>query len=274
MRVLITGNKGLIGSHIQTYLESMSHEVVGWDLKDGRDINMLYLEHGKFDIAIHCAALCSIRECINSPADNFADNVSGTHQFFEFARSVDCKKIIYFSSSRVLSKERNTYTAAKLFGEELCKGYYDCYGINYTIIRPSTVFGENDDTDRIIPRFINNALNDKPLEIYGNIGKRLYLTYIKDFMDMFIQIFEGNYTHAIRDVNERKAFDMTCGESVNIHKLAEFIIKETKSKSKIKFKKAETAQPQQVYLEGFDRQLKYGWQAGIIKSIEYYRGKT
>jgi len=266
MKILLTGDKGLIGRHLRVYLESRDHEVIGMDLKDKKNICDISDDYVKidFDMIIHCAA-CSIRECIDKPWVNFVNNINGTQNIMEFARLVKCKKIIYFSSSRVLSRERNPYTAAKIFGEELVKGYKDCYDIDYMIVRPSTVFGEKDDSDRLVPRFINNALKNKSLDIYGAKNKTLYLTYVKDFVEMFKGILE-------KDVWNTE-HDMAIGKEVELKQLAEFIITQVGSKSKIKIKKAETAQPQYVDLKNLYIEPLYGWQAGIINSIEYYRGK-
>ena len=83
----------------------------------------------------HLAAFCKINQSISNPKRCHEDNSEGTFSVLEFCRKNNIKKIVFFSSSRVLNRERNPYTSAKLYGEELCKAYQECYGIDYNIVR-------------------------------------------------------------------------------------------------------------------------------------------
>lgn len=198
----------------------------------------------------------------------FNDNVLGTFQALEFCRKNKVPKIIYFSSTRVLNPEKNPYTASKIYGEELCKAYHPCYGLNYIIIRPSTVYGPFPDaTKRLMHIFIVNALKNQDLEIYGNPKtKTLDFTYIDDFIDGVMLVINQN--------NEE--FDISGDEEFNIYELAKFIIANTNSKSKIKICKEELAQPQQVKVD-ISKIKKLGYESkvsvreGVLKTIDWYR---
>jgi len=270
MKVLVTGNKGFIGTYVQKFFEDLGYEVIGCDLKDnGLDVNYLTNYYtGDIDMIVHCASFCFIRECIKDPEVSFVNNVSGTYRVFEFARMNGIKKIIYFSSSRVLENESNVYTASKKYGEDLAKAYKQCYGINYIIIRPSTVYGDGDTTDRIVPRFIRNALENKDIIIYGDKHKTLDLTYIKDFMKAFnLILFYGGWNNEYNISNKIP---------VSIQQLSMFIRDTVGSKSQIKYERSELAQPQQVCVDNTDLQhlgykLSYSWEDGILQTIKWMK---
>jgi len=243
MNIAITGHRGLIGSFLKDRLEKEGHKIVfKIDIEEGK--NILGMKNIKFnkkiDLMIHAAAYCKINQSIKEPELPFFNNVQGTFEVLEFCRKNNIKKIIFLSSSRVLSKEKNPYTASKVYGEEICKGYFDCYGIEYLIIRPSTVYGPFwDKTKRLMHMFIVNALAGKDLEIYGDPKtKTLDFTYIEDFIDAMML--------TINNKTWNKEYNISGREEYNIFSLAKLIVKITKSSSKIVIKDKEIAQPQVV----------------------------
>jgi len=272
MNIAITGQRGLIGSFLKKRLESEGHKIVlEVDLRDGKDIRDLkdFKVDFKVDIMIHLAAHCKINESISNPQKTFNNDIEGTFVVFEFCRKNNIPKIIYFSSSRILNKERNPYTAAKIYGEELCKAYKNSYGIDYVIVRPSTVYGPfNDQTRRLMHIFITNALENKNLEIYGNPEtKTLDFAYIDDFVDGFMLAFKNGWGNV---------FNLSGKEEYNICDLAKFIIKETDSKSKIVIKNMEIAQPQEVRVNISEiKKLGYNPKVGVLdgtkRTIEFYK---
>lgn len=271
MNIVLTGSDGLIGVFLKERLEGEGHKIIkSLDIRSGFDITNIdnYEPKEKIDLFIHAAAHCKINESISDPNKTFHSNILGTYKIFEFCRRNKIPKIIYFSSSRVLSQEKNPYTTSKLFGEELCKSYWQCYGIKYVIIRPSTVYGPFwDETQRLMHKFIVNSLNGKDLEIYGNPQtKTLDFTYIDDFVNATIlTIGEDN-----------KEFDISGEDEFNVYELARFIIKETNSKSKIKMLLEEKAQPQKVKLDiSAIKSLGYNPKVSILegtkRTIEWYK---
>lgn len=273
MNIILTGHKGLIGSFLKKRLEEEGHKIVkGIDIRDGTNIlniNDLELKE-KIDLMIHAAAHCKINQAIKNPELTYNNDVEGTFRVLEFCRKNKIPKIIYFSSSRILDKEKNPYTAAKIYGEELCKAYYDSYGIDYLIIRPSTVYGGFwDETKRLMHIFITNALEGKDLEIYGNPKtKTLDFTYIDDFIDgIMLTMYNSEWN---------KEYNISGKEETNIYELAKFIIQETRSQSQIKVFDAEVAQPQQVKLdiseiEKIGYTPKVDLKEGVRRTISWYR---
>ncbi len=272
MNVILTGHKGLIGSFLKKELEKEMHKIQGVDTREGTntsDIHNLNFDD-RVDLMVHAAAHCKINQAIENPELSYKNNVEGTFRVLEFCRKKDIPKIVFFSSSRILSPEKNPYTASKRYGEELCKAYQHSYGIDYTIIRPSTVYGGFwDETKRLMHIFITNALQGKDLEIYGDPEtKTLDFTYIDDFVKGVML--------AISHSQWNKEYNISGKEEANIYELANFIIQETQSQSKIKVCDAEVAQPQQVKLDNSDIENigyapKINLQDGVRRTIDWYR---
>ena len=163
MRYAITGNKGLIGTALKKRLDAEGHKcVLQIDKREGFDVtDLLFKDYelsDKIDIFFHFAAQCRINEAIANPILPHKNNVDGILWVLEFCRKHKIPKIIAASSSRVLSPERNPYTASKVYVEEMIKAYSDCYGIEHIIVRPSTVYGPMfDATSRCINNFMTAA---------------------------------------------------------------------------------------------------------------------
>ncbi len=273
MNIILTGHRGLIGSFLKKRLEEEGHRIVlAIDRKEGKEVRMLrdfkLTPNANVDMVIHCAALCKINKSVENPEIGH-ENALDSFDVFEFCRKNRIKKIVYFSSSRVLNKEKNPYTAGKIYGEELCRAYKDCYGIDYLIVRPSTVYGPIwDETKRLMHIYITNALMGKDLEIYGDPEvKTLDFTYIDDFVDAVILALNGEWN---------KAYNISGNEEFRVYDLAKMIIYLTGSDSKIVIKDEEIAQPQKVSVDGskingLGYTPKVGLEEGVRRNIEFCR---
>jgi len=238
MRILITGNQGLIGSAIEKKFK-LRHEVFGIDKKNlsseyvSRSINLI---KNKFDMIIHCASNCIIRDVIKNPR-LAQENINSAFDVMELAKRTGCKKVIMFSSSRVMHKNKNPYTVSKVFNEEICKAYKECYGIDYLIIRPECVWGEGEEPIRVIPNWINKALNNEPIIVFGNKKKQLTPIHVLDFLKVFEEYFNA-FNHFKGNTYQISGF------AHNVDYIISTIKEVTESESKIIYMKAEKSQPQ------------------------------
>ena len=174
------------------------------------------------------------------------------------------------SSSRILSKEKNPYTASKMYGEYLCEAYKQCYGIEYIIIRPSTVYGEHHDlTTRLITKWIINAMKGKPLILYGDNKKTLDFTHVDDFVDgVELLIIQWEKT-------KNDAYDICGDDCKKLVDVAKEVINQTDSKSNIVFEEPEKTQPQKVKVDiskikGFGYNPKIKIEEGIGRLVKFY----
>lgn len=266
MKFITTGGEGQLGKELIKRLKSLGHtHIEDFDNKIGFPIMFMCCKNGKADMIIHMGNNCKIKKCIKYPLLS-KENTDANYLVFEHARKKKIKKIVFFSSSRVLSKERNPYVASKIYGEELCKAYKECYGINYLIIRPSTVYGKPSSNKRAVDIWIDNAKRNKDLIIYGNKNKTLTFTYIDDFIDGVILAINNKWN---------KTYNVG-GKEIKVIDMVKEIKKQTKSKSKIIFKNPELAQPQKVSVipDGLE---EIGWKPkiNINDGIRgYLNGKT
>ncbi len=269
MRFVLTGHRGLIGHFLLKRLQERGDRAVLLvDKRDSREIEDIknFTPKEKIDMLIHLAAFCKINKTVENPKLAFDNNVLAIHGIMEFCRKHGIPKIVFASSSRIEAKEKNPYTASKVYGEELVKVYSDCYGIDYVIVRPSTVYGPfNDLTSRLVDIFILNALQGKELKIFGDEKKTLDFTYIDDFIDGFLIAME----------QKNKDLDISLGKGVNVSYAADLIIKMA-GKGFKSFYPPEIAQPQQVELDiseirklGFSP--KIGIEEGLRKTFEWYK---
>lgn len=127
-------------------------------------------------------------------------NLNGTVNVLESLREIDSvNQFIYASSSMVYgdfqycpaNEEHPTnpicvYGGTKLSGELLTKAFHKQYGIKYTIIRPSAVYGPTDVNMRVSQIFVENALKGKPLILHNGGLSKLDFTYVKDAAHGFV----------------------------------------------------------------------------------------
>jgi len=273
MKYAMTGYRGLIGQFLKERLDSEGGKcVLGIDKQDGFNVLDLALKEQyldeKIDVFFHLAAQCRINEAIAMPRLPHSNNTNGIFEVLEFCRKHEIPKILVTSTSRVLSKERNPYVASKIYVEELTKAYKDCYGIDYIIVRPSTVYGPMfDTTSRLINNFIVAALRGEDLKIYGDNTKTLDFTYVDDFVEGIMLALKQpwNETYNVSGEDEVKLVD-----------IAEEVIRAAESESNLLFFPQEIAQPQQVKIDnskilntGYVPKIKI--KEGISKMIKWYK---
>lgn len=182
--VLISGGLGFIGSHlvealkpicnvtVLSHTKSIEHtKLINADLRNEKDI-LTKMWDVDFDIVFHMAAqIGQSKQC-------FEVNADGTRNILETCRKKDIRRFIYSSSMSVFGdashlpvneehpkNATSPYGISKLFGEFYCNEYHKSYGVNTTILRYSSVFGPRQNEKWVIPIFIDNALNKKPLQV-------------------------------------------------------------------------------------------------------------
>ncbi len=250
MKILITGHKGLSGNGLLKHYQK-DNKIVTFDIGDN-------LKEDNYDLIIHCAARCVIRELIEKTT-LMMDNINVTYEVMELARRCNCKKVILLSSNRLTPNLSNPYTVGKIFLEEIAKAYKNCYDIDYLIIRPETIWGPNDNPIRVMPNWIDKALHNKDLIIYGDENKELSPLYIDDFIIEFSKLLEN-----FNEIKNSKPYVIT-GVIRNAKDIAKIIIKTTVSKSKIIYEEAEITQPQQIILNEINEVRKENDLEGDIK---------
>lgn len=256
MKILITGSAGFIGSALKNFLEKKEIEIVDYDIKnspfeDIRDYFGLKSKIENVDGIIHLAAVTRVKYGEENPKLCIETNIGGTANVLEAIRELDVKKrpwLIFTSSREVFGELEvlpatekspknpiNIYGVTKLAGEELCKIYSKNYELKVRILRFSNVYtSRNDQLDRVVPNFIIRASRDEDLVISGKGEETLDFIYISD-------IVEGVWA-CVQEIERSQEFyndfNLSTGKPTSLRELAEIIIREIKSNSKIKYKPA------------------------------------
>jgi UDP-glucose 4-epimerase len=264
-KILVTGGAGFIGSALAgKLLENPENFVVVVDNLGSGDIRKLpkaingnfkfikcdvNLREGiseimttfHFDYVFHFAALVGVLNTLKNPVKVLAD-LDGFKNILDLAKNTGVKRVYFSSSSEVYGEpvelpqneettplnSRLPYAIVKNAGEAFLKSYYQEFGLEYTIFRFFNTYGPKQSKDFVISKFMQAALENKNITIYGNGLQTRTFCYITDNIEACVNTFYKN--KFVNDV-------LNIGNDVEttIIDLAELVIKVTKSSSKIKF---------------------------------------
>lgn len=181
------------------------------------------------EIVIHMASFPRQKIVNKNPAQGSRVMSEGLINLLEASNKYKVKKFVYISSSMVYGdfkddvkedydcKPQGQYGILKLAGEWLVKDYSRRTNIAYIIIRPSAVYGPFDVEDRVISKFILNAMRGKPLRVNG-ISETLDFTYVEDAAD-------GIVSATLSSNTENKTYNITKSHSHTLLDAARLAIK-------------------------------------------------
>ena len=192
LKILITGGSGFIGSHLTRFLKK-DHDITIYDVKKPIEEDVQFIlgdvaneqkileTFQDFDTIIHLAAAVGVENTETNPVLTLNTNILGTKNILEACKKNNVKKVILASSSEVYGEPKKvpidetqtpipitTYGISKLASEEYLKSYAKACDFKYSILRFFNVVGPKQSSRFVLPEFVNNALNNKPLVIHGN----------------------------------------------------------------------------------------------------------
>jgi dTDP-glucose 4,6-dehydratase len=229
MRVFVTGGAGFIGSNFIHHLLSLpsSYSVVNFDALTYAG-NLLNLErvaaspsysfvrgnicdgaavraamHG-CDAVVHFAAESHVDRSIYEPAPIIETNVHGTLILLQVARELKMPRFVQVSTDEVygdipagrVSDENyplqpsSPYSASKAASDMLVRSFVRTYGFPGIITRASNNYGPYQFPEKFIPLMIANALEDKPLPIYGDGMQERDWLYVEDHCRALLTVLE------------------------------------------------------------------------------------
>ena len=216
------------------------------DLRDYHTTCRLFNEI-KPDIVVHLAAVSHANRSNKDPHTTFDHSLRTLENALDNSKK-KVEKFIYFSSSMVYGNfkgdevDENSncdplgiYAALKFSGEKIVKSYGQAFDLNYTIVRPSALYGERCISRRVGQIFIENALNKKEITVDGDGEEKLDFTYIKDLVDGVKKIIESKKS-------DKEIFNITYGSSRKINEMIE-ILKQSFENLDVKYKKRDKLMP-------------------------------
>lgn len=261
MKVLITGGAGFIGSSLaDALLEKGKYEIVlvdslltgrqanlpihpncrfiKCDVNNYNDIATIFLAF-RFDIVFHYAAVVGVKRTLDNPVMVLND-LRGIQNVLDLSKNTGVKRIFFSSSSEVYGEpvhlpqheqttplnSRLPYAVVKNVGESFCRSYHQEFGLEYTLFRFFNTYGPKQSPDFVISKYIEAALANKDITIYGDGSQTRTFCYISDNATACINAME-------KDLYVNDVINIGNDDTYTILDLAEIILKLTGSRSKI-----------------------------------------
>lgn len=306
MKILVTGGAGFIGSHLCTRLIRDGHEVLCVDnlltgdkqnitgLLDNErftfmehDINKPLLLDGKIDQIYNLASPASPRDFERLQLEIIHVNSYGLENMLDLARDSGAR-IVHASTSEVYGdpeihpqKEdyygnvnpygpRSCYDEGKRFGEALIYAYKKKYKVNTGIVRIFNTYGPNMQSDdgRVVTNFINQALRNQPITVYGDGSQTRSFCYVSDMVEGFVRMMEANVEGPVNLGNP---------EEFSVIELAKMITEKIDTSSEIIFEELPKDDPtrRKPDISRAERELGYepsvSIEEGLDTTIEYFK---
>ena len=311
-KVLITGGAGFIAHHIIAHIIKNTdwdivtldrldlsgnlnrlHEILNeFSAKDKKRLKVVFhdlkaeinsqikSELGTPDMILHLAAASHVDRSIIYPMEFVLDNVVGTVNLLDFARSLkNLEKFVYFSTDEIFGNapegvsykeydrynSTNPYSASKASAEEFCVAYENTYKLPIIITHTMNVFGERQHPEKFIPMTIQRVRDSEKVFIHANkektkAGSRHYI-HAQDVADglMFILGLK-NYKHE-GDFGNAKCpkFNLVGPEEINNLDLAQKIAEVQKKELIYELIDNHSSRP------GHD--LRYSLSPNLLKSL-------
>ena len=276
MRVLITGGAGFIGSHLADHYVNVGHAVTLLDnfstgsktniahfndtviAIDGdiRDIDLVDQLTKDTDLVLHMAAALGVNTILESPLESMSTNITGSEVVLNAAAQHN-KRIIIASTSEIYGKNtkqplhetddrvvgapqkiRWTYSDAKAIEEAMAFALHQEKKLPVTTVRLFNTVGPRQ-TGRygmVVPRFVQAALKNEPLTIYGDGRQSRVFCHVDDAVQAIV-------TMAATDLTIGDVYNVGGTGEVTIKQLAEQVLKITGSKSVITYTPYSDAYP-------------------------------
>ena len=202
------------------------------------EISSVVLRYG-FDYIFHYAAVVGVKRTLDNPAKVLND-IQGIKNILELAKNAGVKRVFYSSSSEVYGEpvefpqnedttplnSKLPYAIVKNVGEAFLKSFKKEYDLDYTVFRFFNTYGPDQSQDFVVPKFIEAAMQNQPITLYGDGLQTRTFCYIDDNIEAT--------TNALnKDLFINDVVNVGSDIEITVLDLAKMIIKETGSSSKL-----------------------------------------
>ncbi|WP_372519779.1 UDP-glucuronic acid decarboxylase family protein [Candidatus Ruminimicrobiellum ovillum] len=306
MNILLAGGAGFLGSHFCDFLLEKGHSVYCIDnFITGKKENIKHLLNNKkfkfkkiditkkfsikekFDCVINFASIASPVFYYKYKIETLLVGSYGTYNLLELARKNKAKflmastsevygdpacnpqKETYWGNVNPIGK-RSMYDESKRFSEALIMNYHRVYDLDTKMVRIFNTYGPrmNMNDGRVVPQFINQALNNKPITVFGKGTQTRSLCYVSD-------LIAGIYKLLIS--KEHTPVNIGNPHELTVKEIAKTIIKLTNSKSKIIYKPLPEDDPKKRRPDISKAKKILKWEPkvdlnqGLLKAIDYFK---
>jgi UDP-glucose 4-epimerase len=237
--------------NIEGFRKNPKFDFVEGDIRNAELIDSLVEQ---CDVVFHLAAAVGVKLIADSPVHTIETNIGGTEVVLDVTNKFS-RKILIASSSEIYGKSeavpfhedydivlgstslsRWSYACSKAIDEFLGLAFYQQYGLGVVIGRFFNTIGprQTGQYGMVVPRFVERALKDEPVLIYGTGQQRRCFCYVKDVVEAAISLMNCEQAAG-------KVYNIGSSEEISIEGLADKIIEMTGSKSKKEFVSYEEA---------------------------------
>jgi dTDP-glucose 4,6-dehydratase len=303
MRILVTGNCGFIGQNfVRMYKDR--HELVGIDAKlyahDWRAASLcptmlgnvakagylegLFKHYGPFGAIINFGAESHVDNSIKSPRPFVVSNFMGVFELLEKAREYKVGRFLQIGTDEVYGdlmpgdppfsdlykmKPSSPYSASKAAADMLVLSYGRTYGMDVVVTRSANNYGPYQYKEKFLPVVILNALNDRPIPVYGaGLNQREWI-YVSDNCRGIMAALERGKSMGIYNLGSGT-------EAKNIDMVGKVLDIMGKPQSLIKFVEDRKGHDFRYFLDSSLAENELGWRAttsldeGLRKTVDWF----
>ena len=256
-RVLVTGGAGFISSNfirhllantpydvvsldaltyagnVENLADVMSHERLSFVHGDIRDADLVADVVTECDVIVNAAAESHVEKSIEEGASEFVTtNVEGTQILLDAIRRSPVERFILISSSEVYGtaeaapmdeehplNPRSPYAATKAGADRLAYSYWTTYELPIVIVRPFNNYGPRQHPEKVIPRFITQALLDEPLTVHGDGHASRDWLYVDDDAEAIEAIIDSPIDRVAGEV-----LNVATGIDISVSEIADRVL--------------------------------------------------
>jgi dTDP-glucose 4,6-dehydratase len=256
-RVLVTGGAGFIPSNfirhllaktpydvvsldaltyagnVENLADVMSHERLSFVQGDIRDTALVREVVANVDVIVNAAAESHVEKSIRDGGSQFVrTNVEGTQILLDAIREAPVERFVLISSSEVYGtavsdpmdefhplNPRSPYAGTKAGADRLAYSYFVTYGLPIVIVRPFNNYGPRQHPEKVIPRFITQALRDEPLTVHGDGHATRDWLYVDDDAEAIEAVIEAPIDSVAGEV-----LNLATGIDISVEEIADKVL--------------------------------------------------
>ncbi len=204
-KAVVFGGAGFLGGYVVDELCRRGYEVVAADIQQSDYLPKSVFQYcdvldresvakavtSDVDFVYNFAGLANLDEAVTKPVETIESNVIGNLNILEACKNKKINRFVYASSTYALSNKGSFYGISKLASEKLIEEYYRAFGLNFTIIRYGSVYGERAYGNNYLYNILRDAILNKKIEhdrdgeevreyIHANDAAKLSVDIIED----------------------------------------------------------------------------------------------